>query len=235
MKLQNEVNNVVRSDDFEQSNYTIEASAKAFSILSDGLYSNKIRAVIRELSTNAYDAHVEAGCADRPIEITLPTKLKLEFKVRDFGPALNDNQIQDVYAFYGESTKRNSNEMTGMLGIGSKSAFAYGDNFVINSYIDGVKHIHNAYIDPSQIGQISKLGEEQTSEENGIEIVVPVRDEDVDVFQEKAKRLLSFFKVTPIVHNASFEFDKFDTLIQGDGWRWRLATIVATTVANLRL
>ena len=33
MKLQNEVNNVVRSDDFEQSNYTIEASAKAFSIL----------------------------------------------------------------------------------------------------------------------------------------------------------------------------------------------------------
>ena len=189
-------------------------------ILRDQLYSDKEAAVIREYACNAYDAHVEAGCADRPIEITLPTKLKLEFKVRDFGPALNDNEIQDVYAFYGESTKRNSNEMTGMLGIGSKSAFAYGDNFVINSYIDGVKHIHNAYIDPSQIGQISKLGEEQTSEENGIEIVVPVRDEDVDVFQEKAKRLLSFFKVTPIVHNASFEFDKFDTLIQGDGWRW---------------
>ena len=76
-----------------------------------------------------------------------------------------------------------------MLGIGSKSAFAYGDNFVINSYIDGVKHIHNAYIDPSQIGQISKLGEEQTSEENGIEIVVPVRDEDVDVFSREGKEV----------------------------------------------
>ena len=34
MKLQNKVNNVVRSDNFEQSNYTIEASAKAFSIPS---------------------------------------------------------------------------------------------------------------------------------------------------------------------------------------------------------
>ena len=70
-------------------------------ILRDQLYSDKEAAVIREYACNAYDAHVEAGCADRPIEITLPTKLKLEFKVRDFGPALNDNEIQDVYAFYG--------------------------------------------------------------------------------------------------------------------------------------
>jgi hypothetical protein len=74
MKLQNEVNNVVRSDDFEQSNYTIEASAKAFSILSDGLYSNKIRAVIRELSTNAYDAHVEAGKPKVPFNVTMPDR-----------------------------------------------------------------------------------------------------------------------------------------------------------------
>ena len=189
-------------------------------ILRDQLYSDKEGAVIREYACNAYDAHVEAGCVDRPIEVFLPTRLKPELKVRDFGSALSDHEIQDVYAFYGESTKRSSNEMTGMLGIGSKSAFAYGDNFVINSYIDGTKHIYNAYIDPSQVGQISKLGEEQSDEENGIEIVVPVKDEDIEVFQAKAKTLLAFFKVKPLVHNASFEFDNYDVLVQGDGWRW---------------
>ena len=60
MKLQSETNVIERSGNFEESNYTIEATAKAFSILSDQLYSNKIRAVIRELSTNAYDSHVDA-------------------------------------------------------------------------------------------------------------------------------------------------------------------------------
>ena len=53
MKLQQNTNTVVRSGSFEESNYSIEASAKAFSILSDGLYANKVKAVVRELSTNA--------------------------------------------------------------------------------------------------------------------------------------------------------------------------------------
>ena len=48
MKLQQNTNTVVRSGSFEESNYTIEASAKAFSILSDGLYANKIEAAINQ-------------------------------------------------------------------------------------------------------------------------------------------------------------------------------------------
>ena len=186
-------------------------------ILRDQLYSDKVGAVIREYSCNAYDAQVEAGCADRPIEVTLPTQLKLEFKVRDFGPALNEDDIQNVYAFYGESTKRNSNDVTGMLGIGSKSAFAYGDNFVINSYIDGIKHVYNAFIDPSQVGQISKLGEEATEEENGIEIVVPVRFEDVDEFWNKSKNLFKWFKVRPELKNGEHDYKDYDVMFEGNG------------------
>lgn len=189
-------------------------------ILRDQLYSDKVLAVVREYSCNAVDAHTEAGIPDRPIEVTMPTRLKLDFKVRDFGPALNDQEIQDVYAFYGESTKRNSNDQIGMLGIGSKSAFAYGDNFVINSYIDGTKHIYNAYIDPSQLGQISKIGTEATTEENGIEIVVPVKLDDIDEFSTKAQQLFQWFKVRPNISNAKFEYKDHPTLFKGDGWRW---------------
>ena len=195
--------------------------AHIFNVLRNQLYSDKITAVLREYSCNAVDAHVEAGIGDRPIEVTLPSKLKLEFKVRDFGPALNDEEIHDVYAFYGESTKRNTNEQTGMLGIGSKSAFAYGDNFVINSYIDGEKHIWNAFIDPSQVGQISKIGTQKTDEENGIEIVIPVREEDTEEFVSKAEGLFRYFKVTPTIKGTNqFEYSQKKPMFMGDNWTW---------------
>ena len=70
-----------------------------FNVLRNQLYSDKELAIIREYSTNAADAHVEAGIADTPIEITLPTKLSPTFKIRDFGLALNDSEIQDVLCF----------------------------------------------------------------------------------------------------------------------------------------
>jgi hypothetical protein len=190
-------------------------------ILRNQLYSDKVLAVIREYTCNAVDAHTVASKTNVPIEVSLPTKLNLLFKVRDFGPALSDEEIQDVYAFYGESTKRNTNDQIGMLGIGSKSAFAYGDNFVINSFINGKKSIYNAFIDPSQVGQISKIGEEDTNEKDGIEIVVPVREDDIQEFADKAKDLFKFYKVRPTVKGVpKFDYGDSNELFSGDTWAW---------------
>jgi hypothetical protein len=205
--------------------FGIKASGLAhiFNVLRNQLYSDKIMAVVREYTCNAVDAHIDADKRDAPIIVSLPTRLLPEFKVRDFGKALTDLEIQDVYAFYGESTKRQSNEMIGQLGLGSKSAFAYGDNFVINSFIDGKKCIYNAFIDPTQIGQISKIGEESTSEENGIEIIVPVRNDDHTEFEEKAHALFRHFPVKPIVKGADskkFEYQNPAVVFSGDTWKW---------------
>ena len=201
--------------------------AHIFNVLRNQLYSDKVQAVMREYSTNAADAHVEAGVKDRPIEVTLPNRMEPVFKVRDFGPSLNDDEIKDVYAFYGESTKRNTNEQTGQLGLGSKSAFAYGDNFVINSFIDGKKHSYNAFIDPSQVGQISKLSTEDTNEEDGVEIVIPVHSDDFDEFKDKAVNLYKYFDVKPIIHGLQSNHEwkailekKENVLFSGDGWKW---------------
>ena len=65
-------------------------------ILRNQLYSDKELAVIREYSCNAVDAHTVAGHPERPIEVSLPTKMSLFFKVRDFGPALSESEIQEV-------------------------------------------------------------------------------------------------------------------------------------------
>jgi hypothetical protein len=171
--------------------------AHIFNVLRNQLYTDKIGAVVREYSANAYDANVEAGNGDKSIRITLPSPLEKTFKVRDFGRGLTQEDIQEIYCFYGESTKRQSNAYIGQLGLGSKSAFAYGDNFLINSFVDGKVSSYNAFIDPSGIGQIALLSTQDTSEPNGVEICIAVKGEDCREFNKSVNRYLRYFKVKP--------------------------------------
>ena len=69
----------------DESSFTIRNSPAAFEILSAGIYTDGIAAVIRELSCNAFDAHVEAGKADEPFEIHLPNKLEPWLSIKDNG------------------------------------------------------------------------------------------------------------------------------------------------------
>jgi hypothetical protein len=196
-----------------------EGLAHIFNVLRNQLYSDKILAVLREYSCNAVDSHTEAG-HNRPIEVTLPSRLSLELKIRDYGIGLSETDIQEIYAFYGESTKRKSNSLIGQLGLGSKSAFAYGDNFVINSFYNGVKTTYNAYIDPSQIGQIAKLASAPSNEANGVEIVIPVKPADCENFVNTARSLFTFFKVKPIVRGAAnFTYEEKPSIYSGADWR----------------
>lgn len=57
----------------ESEAFTIKSTGKAFEVLSSKLYKDKIRAIVRELSCNAYDSHVAAGCPDRPFDVHLPS------------------------------------------------------------------------------------------------------------------------------------------------------------------
>ena len=193
-----------------------------FGVLRNQMYSDKILAVIREYSTNAYDAHVVAGIKDTPIFITLPSDLFPEFRVRDYGFGMSEDQVKDIYAWYGNSTKRNDNNTVGQLGFGSKSAFAYGDNFVVTSYHSGKKTIYNAVIDPSKKGKISKLHEEPMSKDDvtGIEITVPVKPSDFGLFVQKARNFYAYWDVMP--RFAGYEKNTFCTqpkvIIESDTW-----------------
>lgn len=72
----------------KSSGFRINASKEAFRILSSGLYTNKVRAIVRELCCNAYDAHIAAGRADMPFHLHLPTAFEPYFEVKDFGTGL---------------------------------------------------------------------------------------------------------------------------------------------------
>lgn len=206
-----------------------EGLAHIFNVLRNQLYSDKILAVLREYSCNAVDAHTEAG-HQKPIQVSLPTAISPSLKIRDFGLGLSDQDIKDIYAFYGESTKRNSNSLIGQLGLGSKSAFAYGDNFVINSYCNGTLSTYNAFIDESQVGQIAKLASKATTEPNGVEIVIPVRSQDINEFARKAASLFSFFKVKPTILGAKIDFEQEDIALSGSNWKFLKNSREATLV-----
>ena len=93
-------NEAVLSNVGSVGEFRIRNSAKAFGILSSGLYANKIRAIVREYSCNAYDSHVEAGRAHLPFDVHLPNAMSPWFAVRDYGVGLDAKQVSDIFTTY---------------------------------------------------------------------------------------------------------------------------------------
>ncbi len=208
MKLGVEVNEVVLSNVKSTGEFKIRNSAKAFSILSSGLYSNKIKAIIRELSCNAVDSHVAAGCPEKPFEIHLPTVLEPWFSVRDFGTGLDHDQVTNIYTTYFESTKTGSNDFIGALGLGSKSPFSYTENFTVTAIKDGTQRIYSAFINEQGVPSIARMDTKSTTESNGVEVKFSVTDRyDYNSFRHESTEVFRWFKVKPTVLGVSFEHD----------------------------
>jgi hypothetical protein len=209
MKLHSTVQNeAILSNVGEVGEFRIRNSAKAFNILSSGLYANKIRAIIRELSCNAVDSHTAAGKTDTPFDVHLPNSLEPFFSIRDYGTGLNHEQVTNIYTTYFESTKTASNEFIGALGLGSKSPFSYTDNFTVTAVKDGRKGIYTAFINEQGVPSIALMMEEQTTDPAGVEVRFAVEDRyDFDKFRSEARHVYEYFKLRPVISgNANFEF-----------------------------
>lgn len=165
--------------------------AHVMGLLTD-LYSNPVDAVIREYSTNARDAMVEAGNEDIPIEVTLPNSMSPYFKVRDYGVGLSVEDIRNIYSKYGASTKRSTNDQVGMLGLGCKSALTYTQQFTVRSVKDGELVLVAISRTESGSGVMEVVHTSSTDEKNGVEISVPVnRNND---FHSKAAEFFKFWE-----------------------------------------
>ena len=202
--------------------FSIQFNAKMAKILSDGLYSDKIQSIVREIACNAVDSHVEAGYADRPIEVHLPTTWEPWFHVRDFGVGLDHNQVIGIYTVYGASTKTNSNEFIGQLGLGSKSPFSYVDAFDVTARKDGVERQYSMYKNEEGMPSVAMLGEFATTEPNGVTVKMPVKQEDIRRFAEKAALVFSWFDTKPTITGvSSLQIFEHNIAYEGIGWKLR--------------
>ena len=200
MKLDVAVKEVTLSNVGTTGEFRIRNSAKAFSILSSGLYSNKIRAIVRELSCNAVDSHVAAGKKDIPFEVHLPSMFEPWFSVKDFGTGLSGEQIVGIYTTYFESSKTDSNDFIGALGLGSKSPFSYTDNFTVTAIKNNIKVIYSAYINDAGIPCVAEMSAETADEPNGVEVKFAVTNRnDYYSFQREAAYVFTWFKNKPTI------------------------------------
>lgn len=86
-------------------------------ILSESLYKDPVGSLIREWTSNALDAHTEAGITE-PIIVALKRDEQYNywFKVTDVGTGMSPERIINVISKYAASTKRTSDKYLGAFG-----------------------------------------------------------------------------------------------------------------------
>lgn len=206
MKVQHAESNVRGSRGIqEQKGFSIRTNAHAYKMLSSGLYSDKVGAVLREIACNAADAHIEAGTPDLPIEVKIPNRIDNQFYVKDWGPGLSHDDVMNLYTTYFASTKQSSNEFTGAFGLGSKSPFSYVDSFTVTSVHGGKKRTYSAHIGDEGVPTIALLTQEDADADwqHGVMIGFPVKPDDYQEFDQKARQIYRWFRVTPKIVGAA--------------------------------
>lgn len=179
----------------ETRQFTIKANGKAFRSLIDSLYTNKVLAVVRELCSNAHDAHIAAG-QTRPFDVTIPTTLEPIFAVRDYGIGMSHEDVMVLYTTIFESTKEDTNEQTGQFGLGSKSPFAYTDSFQITSFTGSEKRMYIAFLGTDGIPSLTHVENQPSNEPRGILVSFAAKSESIKQFQ-KEMRFVSMAYDTP--------------------------------------
>lgn len=179
-----------------------EATAHLTSVLTN-LYSNRLLACIREYSTNAYDANVEAGRATTPIEVTTPNFASPYLIIKDNGPGMGIDKIRSTYSKYGASTKRGSNDFNGMLGVGSKAALTYTPNFTVISVHDGVRYTVSVSLNDEGLGEMQVVDTSKTDAEPGVTVQIPIKRSDNSEVLRTAQRFFSFWPEGTVLLNGT--------------------------------
>jgi hypothetical protein len=228
MKLNNAVSGELVGENIGASTaFGFEVNAKAFRLLSDNIYKDKIGSIVRELSCNAFDAHKQAGNEKEPFFIHLPTSFERYFSIRDYGIGLDKPDVLTIYSTYFKSTKDNSNDMIGAFGLGSKTPFSYTDTFTVKSFFNGKLYIFVAMVDSDGVPVLTEIGTEDTTERNGLEISFAVENYSAfDQFSRACDDQLRFFDVKPTLNVGKVkendctvvnDYGSLKTLENGDG------------------
>lgn len=137
-------------------------------LLSSNLYSDPEQSFIREIVSNAWDSHVEAGTTDTPVIINFDYNNR-SITIRDYGTGLSPERFQEIYNNIGSSTKRESNDYIGGFGIGRFSALACSKTVFITSYYNG-KAYHYIMVKDGNAITTNLVASLDTEEKNGVEV-----------------------------------------------------------------
>ena len=160
-------------------------------LLSSNLYSDPEQSFIREIVSNAWDSHVEAGTTDTPVIVRFKKgNNSWEVTIRDFGTGLSPERFQEVYCNIGSSTKRESNEFIGGFGIGKYSSLACTNTVYITSYYEGTAFLY-VMVKSGNTITTNLVMQKSTKEKNGVEVTIK-NISNIDPYK-KALKCITFF------------------------------------------
>lgn len=160
-------------------------------LLSSNLYSDPEQSFIREIVSNAWDSHVEAGTTNIPVIVRFRRfGSENTVTIRDYGVGLSPERFQEVYCNIGSSTKRESNDFIGGFGIGKYSSLACSNTVYITSFYEGTAYYYVMVKSGNSI-TTNLLMERPTNEKNGVEVTIK-NVKDIDPYN-KALQYITFF------------------------------------------
>lgn len=219
MIVQNEKREVLTTSHGEEINFSINVNdPNIFNILRSSLYTNPIKSVVREIISNAVDAHSNANIKE-PIEITCPGEY---FVVKDFGGGISPERMKAVFSVYGASTKREDNSQIGGFGIGAKSPFSVCDQYLIITHYNGMRYTYQAYIDATGIGKI-KIISENSSDDKGTTVKIPVKSSQTYEFKNAVLHYSRHLRVYPKIHGGHYGYyseptERAERVLEGEKW-----------------
>lgn len=207
-----------------QREFTVKVGAHIMTVLS-GLYKNPVDAMVREYTTNMYDAWLaqkrkNANAVYTPCELHLPTALSPFLVFKDFGIGMDYDTVWNVYSQYGNSTKGDSNDEVGGFGLGSKTAFCYnnGQQWTIESRYNAELMTFMAFVGEDGIPNITHVATVPTTEQNGVTIRIPIRREHIQEVHKAARKYVPYFPMDIQVLNSAVALTKPVYVLEGTGW-----------------
>jgi hypothetical protein len=153
-------------------------------------YTDPVLASIREYAANALDSHRMAG-QTRPIRVQLPSPLNPVMIIEDWGVGMSLQELDEIFAQYGESSKDGDNTQIGGFGIGGKAGFAVADQFLLSCVKDGMR-TEAVFARSEAGGELIITSHEPTDAPNGVRVTIAVRG-DVEAYATKARDLFQFW------------------------------------------
>lgn len=217
--ISNTVLRTVETNTAQTQGFSTKQSGKMFNLLVSGLYSDKAQSITREIWSNAYDAHRDAGKEHVPFKVQFPSTFNPMFLCRDYGKGLSHEFMLTRYTVLGDSTKEDTNNAVGKWGVGRMSPLAYTNSFNVASVHQGMKAHYVVQLGIDGGPELHVMSEPHATEDpSGLTVSFPVERKDVSVFASAADRVSFGFDIKPDT-NDIHTWPELEGVIDGMGYQ----------------
>jgi len=182
------------------------SQAIVFQMFTKSIYSNPIGSIVREITSNCFDSHVEAKVNTPVIIRKTFDKLANTHYISfiDFGVGISPDRMRNVFGVYFKTTKGTDNQQIGGWGVGGKSVLAYrrstgfgegeyDNSFSIITNFDGIRYEYVVY-EGAESPEYTDPIMSETTEHNGTEVRVTVLEKDINRFKTEMVKQLYYFE-----------------------------------------